>query len=130
MAPRQGAHEIVQRVIEQGAAVEKPKGGRPPFVPTPEQRALVERLAALFVPQRRYAAKHFRAEQNAARTKVGASLKLRILRHAEAGSHLEEAIEHGPAEPPGSARARWPRKDLFSVLLSAQASLSCTADTS
>jgi hypothetical protein len=85
--------------MEQG---EKPKnlGGRPEFVPTDEQRALVERLTGLLVPQKEIARdwfppngispmtlkKHFKRELAYGREKTASSLKARILRAAENGS--------------------------------------------
>ena len=75
------------------------KGGRPPYVPTDEDRQLVERLAGIFVSQEEIARtwlkppidqktlrRHYRDELDNGVQRVGGSIKARILRAAENGS--------------------------------------------
>ena len=75
------------------------KGGRPPFVPTEQQRVLVERLSGLLIPHRYIASdwivspisvdtlrRQFRAELDRGGLKTAVRIRLLMLREAERGS--------------------------------------------
>jgi hypothetical protein len=104
--------------------------GRPPYVPTPEQKTLVERLIGAMLPERVIASslldppmarntfrKHFREEIRRGRDRLRGRLRLLMWRSAEAGNvtaiiylikrldpELQDLNQNGAATTPDAGR--------------------------